>query len=144
MKRKNDDLNGSDNPLKKSKLNPSEMAEAKQTENDLVLPELPLSIIFVSGNKGKLREIQNYLGDDLGKYVVNYKIDIDEIQGNCKEILSAKLMAAKKVINANLSDVIKDKNVCILVEDTSLALNHYSKRFDFPGICYICFGQLLH
>lgn len=135
MKRSNgDSLKTSDQPLKKKKLNPTEMAESKQNDNGLVLPDLPLSIIFVSGNKGKLREIQSYLGDDLGKYVVNYKIDIDEIQGDCKEILKAKLMEAKKVINENLSAVIKDKNVCILVEDTSLALKHYSKKFDFPGI----------
>mmetsp|Transcript_48599 Transcript_48599/g.80589 ORF Transcript_48599/g.80589 Transcript_48599/m.80589 type:complete len:303 (-) Transcript_48599:183-1091(-) len=114
----------------------SSAAKVAKDGAGLNVPDLPLVLIFLTGNKGKLREVQAYLGDDIGKYVINYKVDLDEIQGSEEEILSHKLYGAqqhlKKLENSSCEQ-LKDKEVYILVEDTSLYLGQYSKKFNFPG-----------
>ena len=134
----NEDVANADNKNtenKKAVEKKSEVVEKK--DNDLVLPDLPLTIIFLTGNQGKLKEVQNYVGDDIKKYIINYKVDLEEIQGTEQEILSHKLNGAKDVILKKLQNSkdnkLKDKDLYILVEDTSLFLTNYSKGFNFPG-----------
>eukprot|EP01083_Nonionella_stella_P017891 50092_1 len=130
-------------PSKKSKSDATDTPSPdskKKEDRELVLPDLPKVILFLTGNKGKLKEVQDYLGEDIKPYVINYKIDLPEIQGNEQEILSNKLAKAKDVILEKLGDDHNknknkntDKEVYILVEDTSLYLGQYSKKFNFPG-----------
>jgi len=112
----------------------NEGSSAKKPAATLTLdPSLPAQIIFLTGNKGKLKEVQNYLGDDLSKYITNYKVDLEEIQGNEEQIMKHKLEGAKQVIIKQLEGEHKKKALYILVEDTSLYLDQYSKKFNFPG-----------
>lgn len=116
-----DEATDSSPPAKKQKLNDGEIATTKpsasassssstssssssskkpenKNDDDLKLPESPLNIIFLTGNKGKLEEVQNYVGDEIKKYIINHKIELEEIQGNEKEILTQKLLSARKAI----------------------------------------------
>lgn len=112
----------------------AEQAAAQNKSSALSLdPSLPAQIIFLTGNKGKLKEVQNYLGDDLAKYITNYKVDLEEIQGNEEEIMQHKLEGAKRAIIKLLEGEHTKKALFILVEDTSLYLDQYSKKFNFPG-----------
>ena len=76
-------------------------------------------IIFVTGNKGKLNEVRSFFDEKTALNIVNRKLDLEEIQGTPKEIIKAKLFEARKIVGNNVS---------ILVQDTSLVLNAYSKN----------------
>ena len=95
-------------------------------------PDLSIHLIFVSGNKGKLEEVCGVFGDDLMKYVYNLEVDLEEIQGDEHEVISSKFKAAKHELMKQRA-LNKEENVYVLVEDTSLYLNQYSKHFNFPG-----------
>lgn len=111
-----------------------EIGDEEKDENVLILPDLPLIIIFITGNKGKLNELRTFFGDELMKYVINYDIDLEEIQGNEKEIVIHKLNGAKNII-FNKIEIDKTKaEIYIMIEDASLYLGMYSKKgFNFPG-----------
>jgi len=112
----------------------TEQTAAQKKANALTLdPALSAQIIFLTGNQGKLKEVQNYLGDDLAKYITNYKVDLEEIQGDEEEIMRHKLEGAKLAIIKLLEGEHSKKALYILVEDTSLFLDQYSKKFNFPG-----------
>ena len=50
---------------------------------------MPLDrIIFVTGNAGKLAEVQAILGDFIK--IENHALDLEEIQGSIEEVSSAK------------------------------------------------------
>ena len=75
-----------------------EIEEKESQQQSLEIPDLPLTIIFITGNKGKFNELQSFFGDDIMKYIINYDIDLPEIQGTEKEIVVHKLLTAKGVI----------------------------------------------
>jgi len=104
----------------------------RKREEDIVLPSnnnnnnnnnnnqnTTRPIVFVTGNKNKLKEVQNHLGDKLGAYIINKKIDLTEIQGTPEEIIKAKLLEASKVQNGP-----------IMVEDTCLC---FTELKELPG-----------
>ena len=101
----------------------------------LHIPDLPLVIIFVTGNKSKFNELQSFFGDEIMKYMTNYDIDLPEVQATEKEIVERKLFEANLVVSERIGlDQIKDKQIYIMVEDASFYLGMYSKRgFNFPG-----------
>jgi inosine triphosphate pyrophosphatase len=69
------------------------------------------TITFITGNKGKLREVREILiGSNLK--IESRSIDLMEIQGNSHEIASAKCNLASEIINGP-----------VLIEDTSLSFN---------------------
>lgn len=61
--------------------------------------------VFVTGNKNKLRELQQILGD----HVQSVALDLDEIQGDAREIVRRKAQLAASQLNR-----------VVLVEDVSL------------------------
>ena len=112
------------------------------TKPKLIVPDLPFIIVFITGNAGKLKETKAGLGDKIGKYLINYKIDLDEIQDSPEAIAKKKLNEGIKQINSILNDIITDDKarkykkplISILVEDTSLSLNKLSNdKCSFPG-----------
>eukprot|EP01084_Bolivina_argentea_P318416 552190_1 len=130
-------MSGNTEPAKKKQKVPDEEEKKKSENSDiesLKLPDLDTIIIFLTGNKGKLQEVQNYVGNEISKCIINYKIDLDEIQGNEIEILTNKLLNAQNIISKQLSNNLNKQNIYILVEDTSLALGLYSNnKYNFPG-----------
>jgi len=126
-------VDGDANSLTAASKAVTEQSAEKKKATLTLDPSLPAQIIFLTGNKGKLKEVQNYLGDDLSKYITNYKVDLEEIQGNEEQIMKHKLEGAKQEIIKQLEGAHTEKALYILVEDTSLYLDHYSKNFNFPG-----------
>ena len=63
-----------------------------ESEQSLVLDaEQPLHIIFISGNKWKLEEVQRFVGEELMQFVTNFDIDLEEIQGDEEEVVLNKV-----------------------------------------------------
>eukprot|EP00640_Fibrocapsa_japonica_P002578 CAMPEP_0113935182 /NCGR_PEP_ID=MMETSP1339-20121228/2384_1 /TAXON_ID=94617 /ORGANISM="Fibrocapsa japonica" /LENGTH=252 /DNA_ID=CAMNT_0000937245 /DNA_START=33 /DNA_END=791 /DNA_ORIENTATION=- /assembly_acc=CAM_ASM_000762 len=77
----------------------------------------PTLVTFVTGNAGKLREVQHILSDgedssDLGYTFTNRKLDLPELQGDTAEVAREKCaLAAQKVGGA------------VMVEDCALCFN---------------------
>eukprot|EP00761_Pharyngomonas_kirbyi_P007623 gb/GECH01007633.1/.p1 GENE.gb/GECH01007633.1/~~gb/GECH01007633.1/.p1 ORF type:complete len:197 (+),score=42.45 gb/GECH01007633.1/:1-591(+) len=67
-------------------------------------------ITFVTGNKGKLREVQQILGDHFN--IVSHKVDLPELQGEPQGITREKCERAKEAIKGP-----------VFVEDTGLCFN---------------------
>lgn len=133
-KRAKVDTDSNHNSLSAASKAVTEQTAAQKEATALTLdPSLSAQVIFLTGNKGKLKEVQNYLGDDLAKYITNYKVDLEEIQGDEEEIMRHKLEGAKLAIIKLLEGEHTKKALYILVEDTSLFLDQYSKKFNFPG-----------
>jgi len=68
----------------------------------------PKTILFITGNQNKLREVREILGKS-GITIESKTLDIPEIQGTTEEISAAKCRRAAKLINAPC-----------LVDDTAL------------------------
>ncbi|PVU92248.1 hypothetical protein BB561_003953 [Smittium simulii] len=71
------------------------------------------TLLFVTGNKNKLREVSKILGDKFE--VVAHDIDLEEIQGTMDEISIKKCQAAAEVVQA-----------AVIVEDTSLCFEAFN------------------
>lgn len=57
-------------------------------------------IVFVTGNKNKLREVNQILGADK---LDNLSLDLEEVQGTVEEVSTHKAKsAAEKVIDSNI------------------------------------------
>ncbi|CAG8454535.1 4314_t:CDS:2 [Ambispora leptoticha] len=67
-------------------------------------------LVFVTGNKNKLAEVQAILGTSVN--LVDHKLDLSEIQGNTREVASDKCQRAAKEINGS-----------VITEDTALCFN---------------------
>lgn len=65
-----------------------------------------MKIIFVTGNKNKLREVNHILGEDI---LDNKSLDLEEIQGSVQEVSIHKAQTAAEILKCP-----------VLVEDTSL------------------------
>ena len=100
-------------------------------------PTLPFQIVYVSGNEGKLKELQTFLGDAMARHFVFYDVDLDEIQGDEAAVVTDKVQRAKEEIERALDGrgraLIQRSTVYVLVEDTSFYLTQYSADFHFPG-----------
>jgi len=85
------------------------------------------NIVFVTGNKNKLKEVREILGEDFA--VVNVHVDLPEIQSiDVKEVIGEKIKEADKVFRAqNIMDKIKE-------EFTSLDITINSFN-DFIVVC---------
>ena len=79
-------------------------------------------IVFVSGNNFKVQEVLSFFDHDakynISQLKTNKKLEIPEIQGTPKQIITAKLFEAKQYV---------DDNTSLLVHDTSLVLNAFAK-----------------
>ncbi|EEB08635.2 nucleoside triphosphatase [Schizosaccharomyces japonicus yFS275] len=75
---------------------------SKETENP--------TIVFVTGNKMKLREVKAILGNEYE--VVNHKYDLPEIQGSTDEVTIEKCRTAAEIVKGP-----------VIVEDTWLGFN---------------------
>ena len=80
-------------------------------------------IVFVSGNPFKVKEVKSFFNENsksinYSHLITNEKLDLQEIQGTPKEIITAKLFEAKKYV---------DNNTSLLVHDTSIVLNAFTK-----------------
>lgn len=76
-------------------------------------------ITFVTGNANKLKEVTQLLGSDLK----SAKIDLPELQGSYKEIVSAKVRAAAERVEGP-----------VVVDDTSLEFNAFGTELPGPYI----------
>ena len=99
------------------------------------------NIVFITGNEGKRKEVQEILG--LENYtVINLKLDLPEIQSiNVEKVVNEKIKSALELAKKNL-DLIKEKfkekniiinslkDVIIICEDTGL---YIKKMNEFPG-----------
>eukprot|EP00238_Polyblepharides_amylifera_P014104 CAMPEP_0196579802 /NCGR_PEP_ID=MMETSP1081-20130531/24840_1 /TAXON_ID=36882 /ORGANISM="Pyramimonas amylifera, Strain CCMP720" /LENGTH=197 /DNA_ID=CAMNT_0041899495 /DNA_START=166 /DNA_END=759 /DNA_ORIENTATION=+ len=72
----------------------------------------PLTISFATGNKNKLREVQQILGDEYSSRFVLESVDIDlpELQGLPEDI--AKLKAAEAASRTGCGVVVEDTSLC--------------------------------
>jgi inosine triphosphate pyrophosphatase len=74
------------------------------------------TIIFVTGNKNKLKEVQYILGKSFE--VISHKVDLPELQGEPIEISKEKCKLASIEIEKYFN-----KSFPVLVEDTCLCYN---------------------
>lgn len=87
------------------------------------------TILFVTGNEGKLREVQGFLSGCKSIRVIHKKIDLTEIQEASAEIISRKKAEeAFRIINSlqpGEKPVLNEeaKLTPVLVEDTSLSFD---------------------
>jgi len=97
-------------------------------------------IVFITGNEGKRKEVQEILGNTCE--VINIKLDLPEIQSiDVKEVIDEKIKSAYKLAEENFSQIKEKflaknihitslKDVIIICEDTGL---HIKNMHDFPG-----------
>jgi len=98
------------------------------------------NIVFITGNEGKRREVQEILGKDCE--VINIKLDLPEIQSiNVEDVINEKIKAAYELSEKNF-DLIKEKfkeknininslkDIIIICEDTGLYIKNMN---EFPG-----------
>lgn len=85
---------------------------------------MPIKILFVTGNKNKLAEAKEILGDKF--QVDTIDIDLPEIQStSVKEVMENKIKIAYEEASK-----IYGKNINIICEDTGLS---FANMNDFPG-----------
>lgn len=94
----------------------------------------PVPLVFVTGNKGKLKEVQEILGDSVPN-LTNQGIDLPELQGEPEDIAREKCrLAARYCTNACEHRVTQTHTThnthrevahpaIVMVEDTSLCYN---------------------
>jgi len=84
-------------------------------------------IIFVTTNENKIREVKNGLnssGINCDDLIISLPIEIDEIQGNSKEVASYKCLSAyDKIKSLPEFQQYKTGELMVLTEDTSLEFN---------------------
>ena len=78
-----------------------------------------MKVSFITGNKGKLEEFQQILGNDIE--LEQLDIDLPEIQET----------DAKAVIEAKLEEAVKHTDNLVIVEDTGLYFNAWNS---LPGV----------
>ncbi|AOW02097.1 YALI0B22924p [Yarrowia lipolytica CLIB122] len=78
-----------------------------------------MSVVFVTGNAGKLRETNHILAPT-GIELTSHKLDLEETQGTIEEVSIAKAKAAAKILNKP-----------VLVEDTALG---FAALKGLPGV----------
>ncbi|KAL0485274.1 inosine triphosphate pyrophosphatase [Acrasis kona] len=76
------------------------------------------TVVFVTGNANKLREVQQICGETLN--VISHSVDLPELQGEVEDISKEKCKLAVKEIERELSGTSIDG---VIVEDTSLCYN---------------------
>lgn len=94
------------------------------------IPFEGITLIFISGNKGKISNFEYFFQNDKNFRIFNISIDTPEIQGTFEEISKAKLTAAYK--NRQYHADLVAPGTYTIVEDTSLSLNFFENT-DFPG-----------
>lgn len=57
-----------------------------------------MSVVFVTGNAGKLRETNHILAST-GIELTSHKLDLEETQGTIEEVSIAKAKAAAKIVS---------------------------------------------
>ncbi len=99
------------------------------------------NIVFITGNEGKRREVQDILGNDKFE-VINVKLDLPEIQSTLvEEVVNEKIKSAYELAKGKLGEIKKkfnEKNikiqsiddVIIICEDTGLYIKDLN---NFPG-----------
>lgn len=98
------------------------------------------NILFITGNEGKRKEVQEILGEDYE--VINLKLDLPEIQSiSVEDVMKEKINSAYQSSQENF-DLIKQKfkeknininslrDVIIICEDTGLCIKNMN---EFPG-----------
>jgi non-canonical purine NTP pyrophosphatase (RdgB/HAM1 family) len=85
------------------------------------------NIVFITGNKNKLKEVREILGDDFA--VVNIEVDLQEIQStDVKEVIEEKIKEADKIFRKKeIIDQIKEE-----FEKLDIKINDYN---DFTVVC---------
>ena len=99
------------------------------------------NIVFITGNEGKRKEVEQILGID--KYnIVNIDLDVPEIQTiSVEEVTDAKIKSAYELLKENFKEVIQKFNekdvkiknineVIVICEDTGLYIEDMN---NFPG-----------
>ncbi len=99
------------------------------------------NIVFITGNEGKRKEVEQILGTD--KYnIVNIDLDVPEIQTiSVEEVTDAKIKSAYELLKENFKEVIQKfhekgvqiktiNDVIVICEDTGLYIDDMN---DFPG-----------
>ena len=99
------------------------------------------NIVFITGNEGKRKEVEQILGTD--KYnIVNIDLDVPEIQTiSVEEVTDAKINSAYELLKENFKEVIQKFNekdvkiknineVIVICEDTGLYIEDMN---NFPG-----------
>ena len=99
------------------------------------------NIVFITGNEGKRKEVEQILGTD--KYnIVNIDLDVPEIQTiSVEEVTNAKIKSAYELLKENFKEVIQKFNekdvkiknineVIVICEDTGLYIEDMN---NFPG-----------
>ena len=85
------------------------------------------NIVFVTGNKNKLREVTEILGDTFA--VINIEVDLPEIQStDVKEVINEKIKEADKIFRNK--DIIK--NIKEEFKKLNVTVNDYN---DFTIVC---------
>jgi len=99
------------------------------------------NIVFITGNEGKRKEVQQILGNDKFE-VINIKLDLPEIQSiYVQEVVNEKIKSAYELAKKNFNEIkikfsekginIQSINdVIIICEDTGLYIKNMNK---FPG-----------
>ncbi len=99
------------------------------------------NIVFISGNEGKRKEVEEILGTE--KYcIINIDLDVPELQTiSVEEVTKEKIKCAYELLKKNFSEVIKKfakkgvkvdnlNDVIVICEDTGLYIDDMNK---FPG-----------
>lgn len=79
-------------------------------------------ITFITGNAKKLEEVIAILGSDFPRKIVAHKLDLPELQGDIKDVATAKCRQAAKDIGGP-----------VIVEDTALC---FDALHGLPGNFY--------
>jgi non-canonical purine NTP pyrophosphatase (RdgB/HAM1 family) len=106
------------------------------------------NVVFITGNKNKLREASEILGE--GYRVINFNVDLQEIQStDVKEVIQEKIKEADKVFRSpEVFSKIKEefskvgvtvndfKDITVICEDTGFhidSMDNGPKTERFPG-----------
>jgi non-canonical purine NTP pyrophosphatase (RdgB/HAM1 family) len=98
------------------------------------------NIVFITGNEGKRKEVEQILGDKCT--IVNVDLDVPEIQSTIvEEVTNGKIKSAYELLKENFKEVIQKfhekgvqiksiNDVIVICEDTGLYIDDMN---DFPG-----------
>jgi non-canonical purine NTP pyrophosphatase (RdgB/HAM1 family) len=98
------------------------------------------NIVFITGNEGKRKEVEQILGDKCT--IVNVDLDVPEIQSTIvEEVTNGKIKSAYELLKENFKEVIQKfhekgvqiktiNDVIVICEDTGLYIDDMN---NFPG-----------
>ena len=98
------------------------------------------NIVFITGNEGKRKEVEEILGTKCT--IVNINLDVPEIQSiSVEEVTNGKIKSAYELLKENFKEVIQKflekgiqiktiNDVIVICEDTGLYIDDMN---DFPG-----------